>query len=74
LVEVEDTGPGLEPAEEAVVFEPLVRAARPDVPGIGLGLATVRRLATAHRGSTGVRSRPGEGSLFWFELPKATSK
>ncbi|MGH9889747.1 MAG: hypothetical protein ACREBE_29735 [bacterium] len=29
------------------------------------------RLVRAHGGSVGVKSQPGSGSLFWFELPKA---
>ena len=40
-------------------------------PGLGLGLATVRRLVEGHVGRYGVVSRPGEGALFWFELPAA---
>jgi signal transduction histidine kinase len=69
-VEVEDTGPGL-PAEMASrVFEPYVRGGA-DKPGIGLGLATVKRIAEGHGGTVGVQSRPGAGATFWFELPSA---
>jgi signal transduction histidine kinase len=70
-VEVHDNGPGLPPGLEAHVFEPYVRGARATQPGIGLGLATVKRLAVAHRGTCGVDSVVGEGCTFWFELPKA---
>jgi signal transduction histidine kinase len=38
-----------------------------------LGLATVKRLVEAHGGIVGLRSRPGEGAVFWFELPLAPS-
>ena len=70
-VEVVDTGPGLPAGAETLVFEPFVRALSAEgKPGIGLGLATVKRLATAHRGSVGVESTPGQGCLFWFELPR----
>ncbi len=69
-VEVADTGPGLPEGKERVVFEPYVRG-RTDGAGLGLGLATVKRLCEGHGGSTGVTSRPGEGCTFWFELPKA---
>jgi light-regulated signal transduction histidine kinase (bacteriophytochrome) len=31
----------------------------------------VRRLVEGHFGRYGVSSRPGEGALFWFELPAA---
>jgi signal transduction histidine kinase len=69
--EVSDTGPGV-PAELCErIFDPYVRAGNTGVPGIGLGLATVRRLAEAHHGRTGVLPKPsGSGSTFWFELPK----
>ncbi|MBX3191270.1 MAG: HAMP domain-containing histidine kinase [Labilithrix sp.] len=68
-VEVEDTGPGLAPEIEERVFEPYVRAPNATQPGVGLGLATVKRLAEAHGGRVGVRTRAGLGSTFWFELP-----
>jgi len=68
--EVRDTGPGLAPEIAAHVFDPYVRAAGLTQPGLGLGLATVKRLCEAHGGTVGVESSPGEGSLFWFELPK----
>jgi signal transduction histidine kinase len=69
-IEVEDTGPGLPPGLEDSVFEPYVRAAGMTQPGLGLGLSTVRRLAQAHGGAVGVRTEPGFGSTFWFELPR----
>lgn len=70
-VEVEDTGPGLAPGTEKRLFEPYIRG--PDVgqAGFGLGLATVKRLAEGHGGAVGVRSEPGQGTTFWFELPAA---
>lgn len=70
-MEVEDTGPGIPPGLERTIWEPYVRAKNATgLPGIGLGLATVKRVAQAHGGAVGVRSRPGEGTLFWVELPK----
>lgn len=68
-VEVQDTGPGLAPGLEHSVFNPYVRANGSRIPGIGLGLATVRRIVEAHAGTVGVRSKPGAGCTFWFELP-----
>jgi signal transduction histidine kinase len=70
-LEVEDTGPGLAPAIEKRVFEPYVRSPNATQPGVGLGLATVKRLAEAHGGRVGVQSFSGRGSTFWFEIPKA---
>jgi signal transduction histidine kinase len=69
--EVQDTGPGLPPELVSNAFDPYVRGAGTLEPGLGLGLATVRRLVEGHFGRYGVVSRPGEGALFWFELPAA---
>jgi signal transduction histidine kinase len=68
--EVEDTGPGLTPGLESVVFDLHVRGHSSPQPGFGLGLATVKAAAQAHGGSVGVRSEPGRGCTFWFELPR----
>jgi signal transduction histidine kinase len=69
--EVSDTGPGLPAELLRRAFDPYVRAVGTQAPGLGLGLATVRRLVEGHDGRYGVRSAPGVGSLFWFELPAA---
>jgi signal transduction histidine kinase len=69
--EVTDTGPGIAPTLMATVFDPHVRGADTRQPGIGLGLATVKRIVEAHGGRVGVESRLGEGSRFWCELPRA---
>jgi signal transduction histidine kinase len=65
--EVEDTGPGIAPDHIDEIFEPFKRGAS-KAPGIGLGLATVKRLVCAHGGRVGCRSTLGAGSTFWFEL------
>ncbi len=70
-VEVEDNGPGLPPGLIHHVFEPYIRGADSESPGLGLGLATVKRLTEGHGGRVGVRSAPGRGTTFWFELPRA---
>jgi signal transduction histidine kinase len=66
-VEVEDTGRGLPPGLERSIFEPYVRAPGVTQPGLGLGLATVKRLVESHGGAVGVQRVP-TGTLFWFEL------
>jgi len=68
-IEVEDTGPGIPEAMRERIFSPYVRAAEASIPGLGLGLATVRRLVDGHGGAVGLESK-ASGSLFWFELPK----
>jgi signal transduction histidine kinase len=71
-VEVADTGPGLPAGFERQAFEPYARA-NTRVPGLGIGLATVKRLVSAHGGRVGVtRGQDGVGALFWFELPRPT--
>jgi signal transduction histidine kinase len=69
-VEVADTGPGVAPALKDRIFEPFVRGDTASC-GVGLGLATVKRLAEAHHGRADFRSELGRGSVFWFEIPVA---
>lgn len=68
-IEVEDSGPGVPSEQIGRLFEPFYRVPGSTQPGIGLGLATVRRLVDSHGGVVGVRSKVGEGSVFWFDLP-----
>jgi signal transduction histidine kinase len=67
-VEIADTGRGVPEGERECIFAPYVRGAT-CCPGIGLGLATAKRLVVAHGGKIGVRPRCCGGSVFWFELP-----
>ncbi len=71
-LEVSDTGPGVAAEDQDKVFERFYQAARHrDLRGsAGLGLAIVRRVAELHGGQAGLRSRPGEGSTFFIELPQ----
>jgi signal transduction histidine kinase len=68
-IEVQDMGPGIPAADQERLFDPLVRGQGASGPGIGLGLAIVRRLAEAHGGLAGMRSDLGQGALFWFSVP-----
>ncbi|HEX7665213.1 MAG TPA: ATP-binding protein [Polyangiaceae bacterium] len=69
-IEVEDTGPGIPREMRDAIFEPYVRAEGLTQPGLGLGLATVKRLCSAHGGEVGVKSTIGRGSTFWFTMPR----
>jgi signal transduction histidine kinase len=72
-VEVEDEGIGIPLSEQRSVFEKFYRADpnQTQVPGgTGLGLYICRELVRRMGGSIGVRSRPGAGSTFFFELPR----
>lgn len=68
-IEVEDTGPGISLDVQSTIFQPFVRGGRETSGGIGLGLATVKRLAEAHGGAAGLHSTVGVGTVFWVELP-----
>ncbi|WP_395647191.1 response regulator [Terricaulis sp.] len=69
---VRDTGPGVAPDKQAMIFEEFTQAdagvARRHG-GAGLGLAIVKKLAHAMGGDVGLTSRLGYGANFWFELP-----
>jgi PAS domain S-box-containing protein len=70
--EVEDTGPGIDPALHDRIFEPFIQADDSTTRrygGTGLGLSICRQLARLMGGEVGVRSQPGQGSVFWAELP-----
>jgi len=73
-VMVRDTGVGIEPEHASSVFEPFHRvAARPDTPGVGLGLPLAREIARAHGGEIALESAPGSGSTFTVTLPTASA-
>ena len=73
---VRDTGPGIAPEKQSLIFEEFAQA---DASvsrrhgGTGLGLAIVKKLATAMGGEVGVVSRAGHGATFWVELPLAAA-
>lgn len=64
--EIADSGRGIDPALQERLFEPFFTT-RAD--GTGLGLAIARGVARAHGGEITLRSAPGQGSTFAFELP-----
>ena len=73
-ITVQDTGPGLDAAQQARLFGAFDRlgAEAGAVEGTGLGLALSRGLVRAMGGDIGVHSQPGVGSSFWVQLPVAT--
>jgi signal transduction histidine kinase len=67
---VVDQGPGIPEAYQARLFERFFRVPGSEQNGVGLGLAIAKEIVTAHGGSIGVRSVPGQGAEFFFELPQ----
>ena len=69
---VQDTGIGIAPEQLPTMFEPFTQASSStarEYGGSGLGLSIARRLVELLGGTMGVRSQPGEGSTFYFDLP-----
>lgn len=74
LVQVEDSGIGIEAEDAARLFDRFYRgqkAREMNIPGTGLGLAIVKEIVDLHRGEIEVDSHPGRGSLFKVWLPPA---
>ncbi len=73
LVSVRDTGAGVGPDELPHIFERFWRArSSRGTRGIGLGLAIVNGIVTAHGGRIWMESAIGRGSTVHFTLPRAT--
>ena len=76
---VRDQGPGLPPEEQERIWERFHRAEGIEVQsgtgvGLGLGLHICCIIIEQHHGQVGVRSAPGQGSTFWFNLPLVTQQ
>jgi two-component system OmpR family sensor kinase len=70
VVEVADTGPGIEAEELPHVWEELYRGkGGRGVPGSGLGLALVKAVAERHGGGVNLHSRAGHGTVVSLQLP-----
>ena len=72
-VAVRDYGIGVPQAEQNKIFQRFYQvdgSATRRYGGSGLGLAVAKAIVEGHGGKIGVRSKPGEGSVFYFNLPK----
>lgn len=72
-IEVRDNGPGIAVIHQQRIFEEFVQLQNGESErhsGYGLGLAIAERLARLLGTRIGLRSEPGRGSTFWFDLPR----
>jgi signal transduction histidine kinase len=73
LLEVEDTGPGIPPDNEAKLFQPFFTT-KPVGQGTGLGLSISYGIIDSLGGRIGYRSAPAGGAIFYFELPASSAE
>jgi two-component system phosphate regulon sensor histidine kinase PhoR len=76
VLEVEDSGIGINPQYQERVFERFYRvdkARSQSLGGTGLGLSIVRNIAERHGGTVAVKSQEGRGSVFTFRIPLAAA-
>jgi signal transduction histidine kinase len=70
IVEVEDSGRGIDEEEMKNLFDPYLRkeSEGKKLGGLGIGLALTRLYVELHGGQIRVQSQPGKGSIFSFSL------
>jgi two-component system sensor histidine kinase BaeS len=75
VLEVSDSGPGIQESEKQKIFARFYRGTstegRRRTPGSGVGLAVVSEIVAAHGGTINVEGGPGTGSTFTLRLPNA---
>jgi signal transduction histidine kinase len=73
VLEVEDTGAGVNPENEAKLFQPFFTT-KPVGQGTGLGLSISYGIIDSLGGQIGYRRAPAGGSIFYFDLPTAAAE
>ncbi|MBT4319633.1 HAMP domain-containing histidine kinase [Candidatus Bathyarchaeota archaeon] len=66
-IRVEDSGAGIPPEAEKVLFDPFVASNKQ---GNGLGIPTAKRIVESHGGSLSYTTKQGEGTTFTLSFPK----
>ncbi|MCR5111707.1 MAG: HAMP domain-containing histidine kinase [Ruminococcus sp.] len=76
LIEIEDTGQGIEEDKIKLIFDKYYRSEnhKREVVGTGLGLSIVKAVLKLHDYDYGVRSTLGKGSTFWFKISDVVEK
>jgi light-regulated signal transduction histidine kinase (bacteriophytochrome) len=71
IIAVRDNGIGFDSKYSERIFGLFRRLHKEEYPGTGLGLAICRRIIERNGGQIWAESTPGEGSTFYFSLPRA---
>ncbi len=73
-IEIQDFGEGISEDQQKDIWDRYYKIDREHVRhsnGSGIGLSIVKQLLELHHARYGVRSKPEDGSTFWFDLPLA---
>jgi len=70
VIQISDTGCGINKDILQNIFKPYY-SSRPE--GMGLGLATAKKIVEGHKGTITVNSEPGKGTSFTIKLPLLTA-
>ena len=76
-ITVKDTGIGIKPEDQNKLFKPFSQVdsfSSKKFQGTGLGLSLVKQIVQLHGGYVWFRSKPGEGSIFAFTIPRNGDK
>lgn len=74
IFSIQDNGIGIRPEDQERIFNIYQRLhTRDEYPGSGVGLTICKRIIQRHQGAIRVESSPGEGSTFYFSIPKNLS-
>jgi signal transduction histidine kinase len=65
-MQIEDSGPGLDPEQAERIFQPFFTT-KPQ--GLGMGLSISRSIIEAHGGHLSARRSSSHGTVFEFRLP-----
>jgi signal transduction histidine kinase/CHASE3 domain sensor protein len=70
LMRVRDSGPGIPPEHLGDIFNPYWQAKRAERLGAGLGLPIAKGIVESHGGRIWAESEPGQGTTFFFTIPR----